>query len=178
MTGILLFLAIEIRPEFLNHINLEPIPYYALKKAAPNYISDPDLVLVHRKTDFVFETQLVGDMYKPEYDVQPTPRKYLATYQNGFRKNSSAPPYDVAVIGDSYIEIGDSDDVTFPELLKAETGLSVVNLGRGWYGPPQYLEVLRRYATKAKPKYVLFCFFAGNDFEDISQYKRWKNEGR
>ena len=103
----------------------------------------------------------------------------MATYDwRGFRKNSSGPPYDIAVIGDSYIEIGESDETTFTEFLAHETALSVLNLGRAWYGPYQYLELLKRYVLDAKPQYVFFCFFAGNDLEDIKHYEQWKAGGR
>lgn len=178
LAWVLVFLAVEIRPELLDRIDLGFINYFAVRRTAVDYVADQDLVLTYRKPDFVAESELIGDMYKDEYGNEPEPIPYRATYENGFRKNSSAPPYNVAVIGDSYIEIGESDQLTFAELLSHEGGGSVINLGRGWYGPPQYLEVLRRHALQAKPRYALFCFFAGNDFDDMRQYKRWKTEGR
>lgn len=168
---VLLFLLIELSPNPLDVIRLQDIRYYAQKH---DYVSDPHLVVAYRRTNYVRRARFVGDLYSPHYGAPAKAVDYVATYDaNGFRKNSSEPPYDIAVIGDSYIEFGESDEKTFTELLKRETGRSVANFGRGWYGPYQYLEVLNRYVLKARPRYVLFAFFAGNDFNDISQYEAW-----
>jgi hypothetical protein len=173
---ILLFLLVEFIPGILNIIPLQKIQYYAQKI---EYVSDPKLVFIYRQSNYVRRVSFVGDLYSPSYGIPVKPVDYVATYDaNGFRKNSSESPYDIAVIGDSYIEIGESDEKTFTELLKRETGLSVLNIGRGWYGPYQYLELLRRHALEAKPKYVIVAFFAGNDFNDIAQYEAWKSGGQ
>ena len=176
LAWILLFLLIEFDPGILNAIHVGDIRYYALKKG---YVSDPHLVFVYRRTNYIFRSSFVGDLFLPDYKIAVEAADYVATYNEyGFRKNSSSPPYDIAVIGDSFIEFGESDETTFTELLKHETGLSVLNLGRGWYGPYQYLELLKRYAIEVKPKYVFFSFFSGNDFTDIIQYENWKATGQ
>jgi hypothetical protein len=171
-----IFSLIELFPAILTVIPLNEIKYYALKKT---YVSDPELVFVYRETGYVHTTSFVGDLYSADYGIPARAVDYVATYtEHGFRKNSSRAPYDIAVIGDSYVEFGESDENTFTEFLKRETGLSVLNIGRGWYGPYQYLELLRRYVLEARPKYVLLAFFAGNDFNDITQYEAWKAGGR
>lgn len=158
----------------LNGLPLPGIHYYALKQ---RYVTDPELVFVYRHTGYVAHWSFTGDLHW--YGIQPKPIEYVATYDaQGFRKNSTGPPYDVAVIGDSYIEIGETDDVTFAELLRGEAGMSVMNLGRAWYGPHQYLEVFKRYAVPARPRYAMICFFAGNDFNEITEYEQWRTEGR
>ena len=174
--SILFFLLIEIFPDILTVVQLQGIEYYALKK---KYVSDPHLVF--RRTSYTNRLRFAGDLFKPEYGVKVEKVDYVATYdRDGFRRNSSEPPYDIAVIGDSYIETGESDETTFTEFLKRETALSVLNRGRGWYGPYQYLEVLKRYVLNlsTKPRYVFFCFFAGNDFEDMKEYENWKAGGQ
>ena len=76
-----------------------------------------------------------GDGYSHGFGVEVSPISYHASYTNkGFRTNSSKPPFDVLVIGDSYIEFGESDDSTLSELLKQESGLSTLNLGRDGTG--------------------------------------------
>ena len=173
---ILVFLFIELFPGILAVIPFQEIKYYALKK---EYISDPTLVFTYRQTNYAYRKSFIGDLYSTGYGLPAQPVDYLATYtEQGFRKNSSQAPYSVAVIGDSYIEFGESDEKTFTELLKAEGGLSVFNIGRGWYGPYQYLELLRRYALAVKPKYVFLAFFSGNDFNDITEYEAWRAGGR
>jgi SGNH hydrolase-like domain, acetyltransferase AlgX len=173
---ILVFLLIEFFPDILNVMHLQGVRYYALKK---EYISDPQLVFVYRRVNHVYRSSFVGDLFSPDYKVATESIDYVARFNEyGFRKSSSGPPYDIAVIGDSYIEFGESDETIFTEILHRETGLSVLNLGRGWYGPYQYLELLKRYALNPSPKYVFFCFFAGNDFNDITQYEVWKAGGK
>jgi hypothetical protein len=78
------------------------------------------------------------------------------------------------VIGDSYVEFGETDELTLPEQLKRESGSSTFNLARGWYGPFQYLELFKRYAPRLKPRYAVLCFFDGNDADDTKQYLRWQ----
>jgi hypothetical protein len=168
----LVFSVIELSPSVLDALPLQRIEYYALKG---QYISDPDLVFVYRRTNFVGHATYRGDLFSSSYGVHVEPILYQASYDaDGFRRSSSPPPYDVAVIGDSYIEFGENDASTFTELLKEESGLTVMNLGRGWYGPYQYLELVRKYALKVKPRFVILAFFAGNDFDDLLEYKAWK----
>jgi hypothetical protein len=120
-----------------------------------------------------------GELYSPRFGVEVAPMTYHASYTDaGFRTNSSTPPFDILVIGDSFIEVGESDDSTLSELLKHESGLSTLNLGRGWYGPPQYLEVFKRYGLGSKARYAVFAFFSGNDAEDTRQYMRWQSGGQ
>jgi hypothetical protein len=127
----------------------------------------------HRES-YVF----IGSMYRKEYGGQAPVINYTASYDaNGFRTNSSQAPYEVVIIGDSYVEIGESDDQTLSEQLKAYSGFRTCNLGREWYGPYQYVKVLRRYALDLKPRFALFCFFSGNDIMDIQQYENWLQGG-
>jgi hypothetical protein len=55
------------------------------------------------------------------------------------------------------------------------TGLSVVNLGRGAYGPQQELIVLKRYGLAYKPRVVVWQLFEGNDLTDAEEFAEWKN---
>jgi hypothetical protein len=173
-TWLVFFITIELFPGLLDRFPLAGIHYYALKQ---RYMTDAELVFVYRHTGYVFRWWFTGDLHR--YGISPEAVEYAATYDgHGFRKSSAGPPYDIAVIGDSYIEFGETDEITFPELLRRQTGLSVMNLGRAWYGPHQYLELFRRYAVSARPRYALLCFFAGNDFDDITEYEKWKVAGR
>jgi hypothetical protein len=62
-------------------------------------------------------------------------------------------------------------------LLKQTSTLSTLNLGRAWYGPPQYLEVFKQHGLGVKAKFALLSFFSGNDAEDTRQYMRWQRGG-
>jgi hypothetical protein len=58
------------------------------------------------------------------------------------------------------------------------SGRATYNLARAWYGPYQYLELLKRYGLALRPKVALLGFNAGGDLEDIREYHRWRRERR
>lgn len=171
----LLFGAFEINSGLLDIVDLQYIRYYALRD---KYLPDPSLVFVYRHTGVSYKSIFFGDLYSPLYGVEYQETEYVGSYNDlGFRSNSSGPPFEVAVIGDSFIEFGETDFNTMSEKLNAVSGLSTFNLGRSFYGPYQYVELLKRYGLAIKPKYALFCFFAGNDIEDIQRYRKWLGGG-
>ena len=173
--SLLAFASLEAFPGLLDHVDLWPIEYYAIKTW---YVPHPTLVLTKRRTSFTEEGSFEGDLYSVEYGVDAPRIHYVRTYdENGFRVGQSRPPFDAVVIGDSYIEAGETDSDTLGEHLHALSGRSVSSLGRGFYGPYQYVELLKLFALKEKPEYVLFCFFDGNDIADIAQYQRWRETG-
>src|SRR5215213_1061221 len=174
-TSFALYSIFEFFPGFLHVVNLQSVRYYAQRA---EYSPDSTLVFVPRQLDRVVHADFRGDGYSPIYGVDVEPIRYHASYTaDGFRTNSSAPPFDVLVLGDSYIEIGESDELTFSELFKRTSSLSSLNLGRGWYGPPQYMEVFKRYGLGVNAKIALLCFFSGNDADDTRQYMRWQRGG-
>ena len=174
ITTFLLFTTFELYPALLNVVNLQTIRYYALKT---NYIPDSTLVIAPRRTNYRFATESKGDLYRHEYGVSVPDIRYQSSYtEMGFRANSSSPPYQVLVLGDSFVELGD-DSSTLSERLRKESSFTTFNLGRAWYGPHQYLELFKRYGVTLKPKYAVFCFFSGNDIHDIKEYERWRRQG-
>ena len=172
----LLFSLLEIAPGLTTHMNLQPIRYYAQRQ---EYRPDETLVFVPTKAaqgiPATLDTDFLGDLYSREYGDPNSVVKYHATYSaDGFRSNSSTSDVKVLVIGDSYVEIGEEDSLTLSEQLKQASGLTTFNLGRAWYGPFQYLELLKRYGSRIRPQYVALCFFDGNDAEDTRQYLKWQ----
>ena len=99
------------------------------------------------------------------------------TDQNGFRNSPSEHLVaDVVFIGDSYTEASQvNEGDTFVRRVADATGLSVVNLGRGGYGPQQELIVLQRYGLSYKPRFVVWQLFEGNDLVDANHFAAWKN---
>jgi hypothetical protein len=176
VTSLFLFSALEFYPNLFDYINLEKIPYYAQKNL---YVYDNKLVFRPRKPQHTsHKDKWAAGSDDPAWGVVPTYTTYHATYnQWGFRTNSSAGPFDVVVIGDSYVEIGESDEKTLSEQIKKYSGLKTFNLGRSWYGPHQYIEVFKRYGLPLKPKTAMLCYFAGNDIQDIEMYGRWLGGG-
>jgi hypothetical protein len=136
-SSLLFFSLIEIFPELQNKLNLDAIRYYAQKRGN---VVDDKLGYRPRLTNFTYETVFNGDLYDVDPHlaevVPPLALKYTATYKDGFRANSSPPPYDMLVLGDSFLEIGENDSSTFSELVGKYGGLATFNLGRGSYDPP------------------------------------------
>ena len=173
--SVFFFTALELFPGLSNRMKLSVMKYYALRG---NYLPHPTLVLVPRWVGAVvkYSYESKGDLYSSIYGVDVPATRFEGSFTaEGFRPNGSQPPVDILVLGDSYVEIGETDQDTFSERLSAASGLSTFNLGRGWYGPYQYLELFKTYGIKTKPRYVLLCFFAGNDIQDILEYEKWKH---
>ena len=176
VVSLLLFSLFECFPRLLDVVNLQPIAYYALKR---DLLADPALVFVLRKVNDVVRTTWKGDQYSSAYGVDVVPIPYVATTNaEGFRPNSAGPPYEIVLVGDSFLAMGEDDASTLSERLRAVSGRATFNLSRSWYGPYQYLELLKRYGLALRPKVVLLGFYAGNDIEDIREYHRWRREQR
>jgi hypothetical protein len=174
--SLLLFSLFECFPGLLDYVNVQSIAYYALKH---ELVSDPTLVFVLRKVDYVLQTTWTGDQYSPDYGVDVRPMNYVATTNaDGFRPNSAGPPYEIVLVGDSFLAMGEDDAHTLSERLHTVSGRATFNLSRSWYGPDQYLELLKRYGLALRPKVALLGFYAGNDIEDMREYRRWLREQR
>ena len=105
ITTFLLFSLLESFPDLGKAVSLQNIRYYA---QAAEYVADPTLVFVPRHPNKVVDAiEFRGDGYSPGFGNEVSPIRYHASYtNNGFRVNSSQPPFDIVVIGDSYIEFG------------------------------------------------------------------------
>ena len=174
----LLFGLFELSPSLVKPLYLHTIPYYNF-----NYFYLPDDVSVYKRKPFqqiISFPNFRGDLYSPAYGLSVPPIKSVdwVTDEDGFRNNPPKPFSDVVVVGDSYLEDAIDDADAFPQRLEKHLdGVTVANLGVGGYGPIQYVEVLKRYGIKRKPKYALIVFFEGNDVDNTRTYLFWK-EGK
>ncbi len=101
------------------------------------------------------------------------------TDENGFRNAPGQRQADIVFIGDSFTEAATiAEQDTFVQRVGQATGLSIVNLGRGAYGPQQELIVLKRYGLAYKPRVVVWQLFEGNDLTDAEQFVEWKKDPR
>lgn len=99
------------------------------------------------------------------------------TDENGFRNPPRTQHADIVFIGDSYTEAATvAEEDTFVRRLGHLSGLSVVNLGRGAYGPSQEQIVLRRYGLSYKPRIVVWQLYEGNDLVDEEVFIKWKQD--
>jgi hypothetical protein len=106
----------------------------------------------------------------------PAGERYVAyrTDAQGFRNPPGLTEAAVVFIGDSFTEAAQVEEAdTYVQRVSAATGLSTVNLGRGAYGPPQELIVLRRYGLAYQPRAVVWQLFEGNDLADAQNFVRW-----
>ncbi len=171
-----LFSLFECFPSLVDAVNLQAIAYYGLQR---ELIADPALVFIPRKVDYVLQGTSVGDQYAAEYGVDVVPWTYVVTTNaEGFRPNSAGPPYEIVLVGDSFLTAGEDDASTLSERLRAVSGRATFNLSRSWYGPYQYVELLKRYGFALRPQVALLGFYAGGDIEDIREYHRWRREHR
>jgi hypothetical protein len=174
--SLLLFSLFECFPSLVDAVNLQAIAYYGLPRAL---LADPAFVFVPRKVDYVLQGTSIGDLYAAEYGVDVVPMPYVATTNaEGFRPNSAGAPYAIVLVGDSFLTTGEDDASTLSERLRAVSGRATSNLSRAWYGPYQYLELLKRYGLALRPQVVLLEFDAGTDIDDIREYHRWRREHR
>lgn len=122
----------------------------------------------------------LGFARKPRVEWQGTLKsssRYLTyrTDENGFRNPLGITKADVVFVGDSFTEAGSvPEEETFAQQFHSQTKLSVVNLGRGYYGPQQELIVLKRYGFKYDPRLVIWQIFEGNDLTDATRFAKWK----
>jgi hypothetical protein len=174
--SLLLFSLFECFPRLVDAVNLQAIAYYGLPRAL---LADPAFVFAPRKVDYVLQGTSIGDLYAAEYGVDVVPMPYVATTNaEGFRPNSAGAPYAIVLVGDSFLTTGEDDASTLSERLRAVSGRATYNLSRAWYGPYQYLELLKRYGLALRPQVVLLEFDAGTDIDDIREYHRWRREHR
>src|SRR5262249_5074526 len=174
LSHFLLFCLFERYPSLIRFLHLQHVSYYAIKLCC---VSDDKLVF--REIPSSDSSDYRGDRYSPLYMVDvPSIHMEWSSDKDGFRHNHPAESSDVVVIGDSYIAYGENGADTFGRRLEMLSGFSVQNLGVGGYGPFQYLEVLKKHGVPKKPKYVLFCFYEGNDIRDIGGYLGWKETGK
>ncbi len=120
---------------------------------------------------FVRKPQVSWNGYVEEIDRFVSYR----TDENGFRNPLAVERADIVFIGDSLTEAAQVDDqYTFVRRVEKAYGSSVVNLGRGAYGPQQELIVLQRYGLAYRPRVVVWQIFEGNDLTDAHVFAEWK----
>jgi hypothetical protein len=165
----------ELFPSTIKLLHLNVFPYFAYMEAF-----EPDETLAYRERPFRNQKKEVRHSEEAllyGVELPPTMWEWI-TDEHGFRNSQSRPSTDVVVLGDSFIEWGDNEAETFGKRLEGHlNGLTVTNLGKAGYNPFQYLEVFKRYGKPMKPKYAFFCFYEGNDINEMRSYLQWKRGG-
>jgi hypothetical protein len=74
-------------------------------------------------------------------------------------------------IGDSFTAChAPAPEQTWPSVLGRELGVSAYNLGRGGYGPYEYLQLLELFGLQKKPAVVVMQLYEGNDLRDAARH--------
>jgi lysophospholipase L1-like esterase len=77
----------------------------------------------------------------------------------------------IIAVGDSFTAChAPAPAKSWPSLLGRALGTSAYNLGRGGYGPYEYLQLLRLFGLAKHPDYVVMQIYEGNDLRDAARY--------
>jgi hypothetical protein len=93
---------------------------------------------------------------------------------HGFVNNATPWPthYDVVVTGDSFAKPW--APVWWVDLLRQQTGMSVLNLGMDGWATLSEVEAVRMYGLDKHPRWVILVYFEGNDLFGVGEYyRRW-----
>jgi hypothetical protein len=83
---------------------------------------------------------------------------------------------DIVTLGDSFT-YGAGASQSWPDILRNETGLTVLNLGIGAVGSQYWVESFRRFGLAKNPRFVIVGTFDGNDFEDTARWSGVERAG-
>ena len=77
----------------------------------------------------------------------------------------------IVAIGDSFTAChAPAPELTWPSVLGRLLGRDAYNLGRGGYGPYEYLELLRLFGLAKHPEVVVMQIYEGNDLRDAARF--------
>lgn len=99
----------------------------------------------------------------------------LAWDEDGFRVPAHpAEQYDVLALGDSFTEAANVAR-PWPDVLAAESGLAVRNMGFRGYGPVEAARVMETYGADGGAETVIIAYFEGNDLSNAISVE-WSGE--
>lgn len=82
----------------------------------------------------------------------------------------------IIAIGDSFTAChAPAPERTWPSVLGRNLGRGAYNLGRGGYGPYEYLELLRLFGLAKTPEVVVMQIYEGNDLRDAARYFAYRD---
>lgn len=88
----------------------------------------------------------------------------------GFREEEGWEDWEIAVVGDSFTELGTvAWEDLFTTRLARRLGCRVRNLGVSGTGPLTHLHYLRAYGDAPSLRQVVVVFYEGNDLEDMAR---------
>ena len=113
---------------------------------------------------------VTSQMQRIGYDSKWFPDEEQQTLEydaNGFRNPDGLKKWEIAMIGDSFTELGNlSSDQLVTSQLGELLDVSVKNLGVSHTGLLNQTEYLREFGISAATEEVIWVFFEGNDIQD------------
>ncbi|MBM3459427.1 MAG: hypothetical protein FJX77_12960 [Armatimonadetes bacterium] len=107
---------------------------------------------------------------------------YVARHRtdgNGFRNPTDISVAPLLFLGDSYTHGVDLPrEETFVGQVERELGMVALNLAWIGFGPQQELLALRKYGLAARPQWVVWQLFEGNDLQDAERFDAWRRDPR
>jgi len=106
----------------------------------------------------------------PASEVYRNEATFTVRYDaQGFRGEEATSDWEVAVAGDSFVELGCvPHGGLFTTVLAGETGWRVRNLGVSNTGPLTHLHYLEAYGVAPSLRRVVVVFYEGNDLQDLA----------
>jgi hypothetical protein len=107
-------------------------------------------------------------------NAYPQEKTFTVTYDaQGFRNEGPLTDWDIAVVGDSFVELG---YLPYESLFTSRLGQLLrrptKNLGVSGTGPLGYLRILEAFGLSAQLRDVIVVFFEGNDVRDLEEEGR------
>lgn len=91
----------------------------------------------------------------------------------GFRNSCNLHNWQVAVVGDSFVELGHlPDESLITTQLSQILQIKVKNIGTSYTGTLTHNYYLQQYAASPSLKHSLLVFFEGNDIDDLAREAR------
>jgi len=113
---------------------------------------------------------ITAQMQRIGYDSKWFPEEEVHTLKydaDGFRNPDNLTSWTIAMIGDSFTELGNlKDDQLVSTRLSKLLDTPVKNLGVSHTGLLNQTEYLREYGISSATKEVIWVFFEGNDIQD------------
>jgi len=139
----------------------------------------PDEKLVFRAIPGSKKYRFRGDSYSESFAVNSDFIEGERTITaQGLADDGAPPSPEIVLLGDSFVQMGHSTADTLPARLRGVIKRKVAGYSLYWYGPYQYLELYRQFGLQPSVRKAVFCFFEGNDFKDIREYRNWQQGGR
>ena len=124
-------------------------------------------------TGQVLSTRLQQLAVSPNpYEDEPV---ITVTYdEDGFRNPEDLEDWGIAVVGDSFTELGYlAQEQLFTSILGEELGIPTKNLGISMTGPFTQLHYLEDFGQAPSLRDVVMVFYEGNDHHDVISETRW-----